>query len=206
MITLDLSSLDKTMTRASKYNAYEIFKIKLDGTENDYTKIYNIRNLYPKKRVIVDANESIQVRDMSRYLEYAERFNIEMIEQPLKVEFDFLLKDIKTKTTICADESCHISSDIEKISQYYGAINIKLDKSGGLTEALNMVKAAKKKDLKIMSGCMLCTSLGIAASQIIAYHADYVDHDGPLFLEKDRDHALSYHIDKVSIARSSLWG
>ena len=206
MITLDLSSLDKTMTRASKYNDYAIFKIKLDGTENDYSKIHNIRNLYPKKRVIVDANESIAARDLGRYLEYAERFNIEMIEQPMKVEFDFLLKDIKAKTIICADESCHISNDIEKISQYYDAINIKLDKSGGLTEAMNMVKVAQKKDLKIMSGCMLCTSLGIAASQIIAYHADYIDHDGPLFLEKDRDHALSYHIDRVSIARSYLWG
>jgi L-alanine-DL-glutamate epimerase-like enolase superfamily enzyme len=194
------------MTRASKYNDYAIFKIKLDGTENDYSKIHNIRNLYPKKRVIVDANESIAARDLGRYLEYAERFNIEMIEQPMKVEFDFLLKDIKAKTIICADESCHISNDIEKISQYYDAINIKLDKSGGLTEAMNMVKAAQKKDLKIMSGCMLCTSLGIAASQIIAYHADYIDHDGPLFLEKDRDHALSYHIDRVSIARSYLWG
>jgi len=206
MITLDLSSLDKTMTRASKYNDYKVFKVKLDGTENDYIKIRNIRNLYPKKRVVVDANESIPVKDMGKYLEYAERFNIEMIEQPMKVEFDFLLKDIKAKTIICADESCHISSDIDKISQYYGAINIKLDKSGGLTEALNTVKAAKKKDLKIMSGCMLCTSLGIAASQIIAYYADYIDHDGPLFLEKDRDHALSYDTDKVSIARSSLWG
>ena len=206
MITLDLTSLDKTMTRALKYNEYEIFKIKLDGTDNDYNKIYNIRTRYPKKRIILDANESIQVKDMTKYLGYSEQFNIEMIEQPMKVEFDHLLKDIKVNTIICADESCHVSDDIEKISKCYDAINIKLDKSGGLTESLNMVKTAKKNNLKIMSGCMLCTSLGVAASQIIAYYADYIDHDGPLFLEKDREHALLYHRNKVSIAKSSLWG
>ena len=110
----------------------------------------------------------------------------------MKTRYDELLGEIKTKTILCADESCSSLEDIKKIEKYYDAVNIKLDKAGGLTEALLMQEAAINKGIKTMSGCMLCTSLGIAASQIIASKAEYIDHDAPLFLEQDRTIKINY--------------
>ena len=97
-------------------------------------------------------------------------------------------------------------SDISKVKGYYNAINIKLDKAGGLIEALNMCSSAKKYGLLVMTGCMMCTSLGIAPAQVLASCSDYVDLDAPLFLEKDRPNSMNFDSGKISVAKKILWG
>lgn len=206
MITLDASSIEKNLSTARQFSDSTIFKIKFKGDKTDIDRLLKIRECYPKKRLLIDANESISPSKIGKYIESCERFNIEVLEQPMNTKYDELLGTIKTKTILCADESCSSLEDIKKIEKYYDAVNIKLDKAGGLTEALLMQEAAIKKGIKTMSGCMLCTSLGIAASQIIASKAEYIDHDAPLFLEQDRTIKINYSRGNLNIADSMLWG
>tara|TARA_B100001121_G_scaffold277477_1_gene267427 strand:+ start:548 stop:1546 length:999 start_codon:yes stop_codon:yes gene_type:complete len=206
MITLDASSIENNLKTARIYIDCKIFKIKFKGDSTDIDRLVKIREQFPKKRLLIDANESISPSKISEYINYCERFNVEVLEQPMRPEFDNLLSAIKTKTILCADESCSSLKDIEAIEKYYDAVNIKLDKAGGLTEALIMQESAISKGMKTMSGCMLCTSIGIAASQIIAAKADYIDHDAPLFLEQDRRNKIDYSKGNMNIANSVLWG
>ncbi len=206
MITLDASTIKKNLTTASNYEDCEIFKIKFKGDHTDIDRLLKIRMRFPKKRLLIDANESIPPSKIYEYISYCEKYNIEVLEQPMKPEFDKLLGKIKTKIILCADESCSNYKDIKKIEKFYDAINIKLDKAGGLTEALRMQNYAISRRIKTLSGCMLCTSLGIAASQVVAARADYIDHDAPLFLERDREYKINYISGKMSIANSKLWG
>ncbi len=206
MITLDASNIEKNLSIARTFSNSKIFKIKFKGDETDIDRLLKIREHYPKKRLLVDANESISPSKIGKYIESCERLNIEVLEQPMKTEHDHLLGAIKTKTILCADESCSSLEDIKKIEKYYDAVNIKLDKAGGLTEALMMQEVAIRKGIKTMSGCMLCTSLGIAASQIVAAKAEYIDHDAPLFLEQDRKIKINYSCGNLNIASSMLWG
>jgi L-alanine-DL-glutamate epimerase-like enolase superfamily enzyme len=206
MVTIDISSLEKMLKKAERYKKYKMFKIKLSGKNEDFNKLNKIREIYPKKKIIVDANESILPENLKNYLTICERLGIEMIEQPMKPEFDQLLTNIKSKIIFCADESCRDMSDISKVKGYYNAINIKLDKAGGLIEALNMCVSAKKYGLLVMTGCMMCTSLGIAPAQVLASYSDYVDLDAPLFLEKDRPNSMNFDSGKISVAKKMLWG
>ena len=206
MVTIDISSLEKMLIKAERYKKYNIFKIKLSGENDDFYKLRKMREIYQKKKIIVDANESILPENLKNYLTICESLEIEMIEQPMRPEFDQLLTNIKSKIIFCADESCRDMEDITKVKRYYDAINIKLDKAGGLIEALNMSLSAKKNGLLIMSGCMMCTSLGIAPAQVLASCSDYVDLDAPLFLEKDRPKSIKYDSGKISISKKTLWG
>ena len=206
MITLDASSIEKNLSTAHTFSDSKIFKIKFKGDVTDIDRLLKIREHYPKKRLLIDANESISPSEIGKYIESCERLNIEVLEQPMKAEYDHLLQTIETETILCADESCSTLDDIRKIEKYYDAVNIKLDKAGGLTEALIMQEVAISRGIKTMSGCMLCSSLGIAASQIIAAKADYIDHDAPLFLEHDREVKINYSLGNLNIADSILWG
>ncbi|MDG2186790.1 MAG: dipeptide epimerase [Hyphomicrobiales bacterium] len=206
MATIDISSLEKMLTKANKFKEYKTFKIKLKGILSDFKKLTKIREAYPKKNIIVDANEAISPENLMNYISICENLKIEMIEQPMKPEFDKLLGKIKSKIIFCADESCKNISDILGINNYYGAINIKLDKAGGLSDALNMCHYAKENDLLIMTGCMMCTSLGIAPAQILATYSNYVDLDAPLFLAEDRNNGISYESGRMLIAKKILWG
>ena len=125
-----------------------------------------------------------------------------MIEQPVSAGQDHLLAGVQSPVPLCADESCHTSGDIERIAPYYDAVNIKLDKAGGLTEALAMAHAAQAMDLKIMVGCMLSTSLGIHPAFALAQLAHWVDLDGPLLLAKDRDPAFRFAAGKILPAQA----
>ncbi|MEZ5709409.1 MAG: N-acetyl-D-Glu racemase DgcA [Blastomonas sp.] len=164
---------------------YPLLKVKLSG-EDDIARIAAVRKGSPKARIIADANESwdeIDILDMANALH---PLGVELIEQPVSAGFEDELMGIESPIPLCADESCHTSEDIERVEGVFQAINIKLDKTGGLTEALRLAERARTRQLGIMVGCMLSTSLGIAPAFALAQKANWVDLDGPALLKKDR--------------------
>ena len=139
-------------------------------------------------------------------LEACEKYRIELVEQPLPADNDDALADRPRNTIICADESAHDIAGLNKLAGKYDAINIKLDKTGGLTNALALARAARQQNFKIMIGCMLATSLAMAPAFLLAQLADYVDLDGPLLLAKDREHGIAFSNGIMSPPRSVFWG
>jgi L-alanine-DL-glutamate epimerase-like enolase superfamily enzyme len=131
---------------------------------------------------------------------------VELIEQPLPASGDEMLRDVEHLVPVCADESAHVTADLERLADRYDAVNIKLDKTGGLTEALDMLREARRRKFRVFVGCMLATSLGMAPAALLAQEADYVDLDGPLWLAKDREPGLSYSGAFVSPPEPELWG
>jgi L-alanine-DL-glutamate epimerase-like enolase superfamily enzyme len=131
---------------------------------------------------------------------------VELIEQPFPAGKDKVLETLPHPIPVCADESCHTTADLPGLMNRYQVVNLKLDKTGGLTEALLLAEQARKRGLKLFIGCMVCTSLGIAPARILATAADYVDLDGPLLLAGDRHHGLSYQDGKIGLPARELWG
>jgi len=170
---------------------FPLLKIKLNG-ENDLARVQAVRAGAPDARLIVDANESwdeIDILDMANAL-YP--LGVELIEQPVSAGFEDELMGIESPIPLCADESCHTSEDIERIDGVFQAVNIKLDKAGGLTEALILAQKAREADLRIVMGCMLSSSLGIAPAFALAQTANWVDLDGPALLKKDREKGFKF--------------
>lgn len=205
-ITIGLDT-PETMADSARSAAerYSIVKIKL-GAEGDEERLRKIRIAAPKVRLIVDPNEGWNKNNLEEMVRACEAAGVELIEQPLRAENDEALKSLKTSIKVCADESAHTSEDIEKLADRYHAVNIKLDKTGGLTEALAMVKKAKEAGLMIMVGCHVSTSLSMAPATVLAQSADYVDLDGPLLLERDRQPGLKYENGLVYPTTPDLWG
>jgi L-alanine-DL-glutamate epimerase-like enolase superfamily enzyme len=134
------------------------------------------------------------------------RLGVELIEQPFPADTDNVLESLDHPVPVCADESCHTTADLPRLKNRYEMINVKLDKTGGLTEALRLCERARESGFKLLIGCMVCTSLGIAPARLLASAADYVDLDGPLLLARDRDDGLSYENGKISVPGRELWG
>jgi L-Ala-D/L-Glu epimerase len=202
-------SLDTPETMAHKAaiaaQKHSLLKIKLGGN-NDEDCILKIREFAPNTRLIVDANEGWSSKNLARMIKACELAKVELIEQPLPAKDDAELLNIKTPILICADESFHTAEDFDKISGKYTAINIKLDKTGGLTEALEIVRRAQELDISIMIGCMVSTSLSMAPATVLAQYAQYVDLDGPLLLAADRKNSLQYSDSMVHPTNSNIWG
>lgn len=171
---------------------YALLKLKLEGTDSDIDRVAAVRAGAPDCRMIVDANESWSVADIMPRTHALKALGVDMIEQPLAPGRDFELAGIAADLPIFADESCHDVTDVEPLRSLYQGINIKLDKAGGLTEALRLVRAADAAGLDYMVGCMLCTSLGIAPAFIVAQAAKWVDLDGPALLVQDRPEAFAF--------------
>ena len=131
---------------------------------------------------------------------------VELIEQPFPADADDVLETLDHPIPVCADESCHTTDDLPRLKNRYDAINIKLDKTGGLTEALELYQRARESDFKILIGCMVCTSLSIAPARVLASEADWIDLDGPLLVARDRDYGLHYQNGKIGMPVSELWG
>lgn len=190
--TISLNDYEKMQSDAADAAAkgYGLLKLKLTGT-GDTQRVAAVRAGAPHARLIVDANESWakndKLLDIAAQAAELSELGVEMIEQPVPHGQDHLLAGVQSPVPLCADESCHSAADVEMCAQYYDVVNIKLDKSGGLTEALKIVEAAKAHDLKIMVGCMLSTSLGVAPAFLVAQYAHWVDLDGPALLAKDRE-------------------
>ena len=172
----------------------------------DVERVKAVREGAPNSRLIVDANEAWSQDMVQPYSEAFAEMGGELIEQPLPSGHDELLAAIPHPVPICADESCHVSSDLNNLTGRYDLVNIKLDKTGGLTEALNLARAARAKGFDIMVGCMLGTSLAMAPAILVATLADFVDLGGPLLLSKDRDEPLVYRNSHVMPPEPELWG
>ena len=180
-----------------------LLKIKLGG---DGERIAAIRQAAPDARLIVDANESWSPDALAANLRACAAAGVELIEQPLPAGKDDLLARFERTVPICADESVHDIASLEEIAGRYDAINIKLDKTGGLTGALALMAAAEAGDLAVMIGCMVGTSLAMAPAMLLAQRAAYVDLDGPLLLTRDRVPGLVYDGSRVFPPEPELWG
>ncbi len=195
-----------TMAEAAKAASHRpLLKIKL-GRDGDGDRLAAIREAVPLARLIVDANEGWRAHSIDEMLAHCVKQRVELVEQPLPANDDEALRGITKPVILCADESAHGLESLDGLLGKYHAINIKLDKTGGLTPALAMARAAKVRDLKIMIGCMVGSSLAMAPAFLLAGYADYIDLDGPLLLAKDREHAIQYDGGTMQPPPRALWG
>jgi L-Ala-D/L-Glu epimerase len=203
--TLSLDSPEKMEAAARKHAARPVLKIKL-GTPDDMARLEAVRRGAPRATIIVDANEgwSAEVyRDLAPHLL---RLGVAMVEQPLPAGADGMLAEIARPLPVCADESCHDRASLPALQGKYDMINIKLDKTGGLTEALALRDAARAAGYRVMVGCMVGSSLAMAPAVLVAQGAEVVDLDGPLLLAEDRAHPLRYDAGGVHPPEAALWG
>ena len=195
------------MAAAARENAAApILKLKLGGDNVDLARVEAVREAAPAARLLIDANESWSPEHFREVAPLLDQFGVELIEQPFPADADEVLQTLDHPVPVCADESCHTSADLPRLTNRYEVINVKLDKTGGLTEALLLIERARENGFKLLIGCMVCTSLGIAPARLLASGADYVDLDGPLLLAGDRHHGLSYQGGKIGIPPRELWG
>jgi L-alanine-DL-glutamate epimerase-like enolase superfamily enzyme len=181
-----------------------LLKLKLGG-EGDGERLRLIRAACPSARLIADANESWTPALLPALMAAAKAARIEVVEQPLPSGADAALAAPRA-VPVCADESLHDRADLSALRGRYDAVNIKLDKAGGLSEALALAAEARAQGFKLMVGCMVATSLSMAPAVLLAQGADWVDLDGPLLLERDRDPALTYEAARLHPPKPSLWG
>lgn len=201
-ISLDTPDAMADAAQRARARGFTLLKCKLSG-EADLARIAAVRSGAPDAEIIVDANESWSERDLSTQIASLAASGVALIEQPLPAGGDGALAGLTPPLPICADESCQSVADLDRLAGYQ-AINIKLDKAGGLTEALAMAREARSRGLRIMVGCMLGTSLGIAPAFLLAQLADWVDLDGALLLAQDRDGALG--MEDGLLHPGPLWG
>jgi L-alanine-DL-glutamate epimerase-like enolase superfamily enzyme len=203
--TLSLGTPESMAAAAAKAADRPLLKVKLGG-DGDPERIAAVREAAPEARMIVDANEAWRPGNLAANLAACEAASVELIEQPLPAGDDAALAEISTGIAVCADESLHVAADLAALRNRYSAINIKLDKAGGLTEALVIAAEARRLRYRVMVGCMLGTSLGMAPALLVAQQADFIDLDGPLLLARDRTPGLVYRGSEVEPASPELWG
>lgn len=202
-------SLDRpnVMADAARRAAHRpILKIKLGAPEGDLDRIEAVRSAAPDATLIADANEGWTEDNLAAHLAACARAGFALIEQPLPAAGDEALRGLERAAPLCADESVHDRRSLDRLVGLYDAINIKLDKAGGLTEALRLAEAAEARGLGIMVGCMLGTSLAMSPAMVLAPRARFVDLDAPLLLARDREGGLRYEGSVVEPPSPSLWG
>ena len=204
--TLSLDTSEKMGQEAQLNSHLPILKIKLGGGNEDLERIKSVRKFAPQSDIIVDANEGWSLDEYNYLMPHFVEAKIKMIEQPFPSQYDGELKNINRPIPICADESCHDTSSLEKCIGKYDVINIKLDKTGGLTEALKLKKNAELHNFDIMVGCMVGSSLAMAPALYVAQNVKWVDLDGPLLLSEDRKNPLKYSNSKIHPPLKDLWG
>lgn len=203
--TISLNGPEAMAEQAKLHRDRPLLKVKL-GTADDEARMLAIRAAAPDCRLIVDANEGWNADNIERHLAVAADCGVELIEQPLPAGNDAVLGKIRRTVAICADESVHLTADLEHLRGRYDAVNIKLDKSGGLTEGLAMRREAERLGFSVMIGCMVGSSLAMAPAVLLAQQADFVDLDGPLLLARDCAHPLQYEGSLVYPPDRVLWG
>jgi L-Ala-D/L-Glu epimerase len=204
--TISLDKPEAMADAAARAASRPMLKVKLGGGGDDTERIAAVRRAAPKAELIVDANEGWGEDALERNLAACAQAGVTLIEQPLPEGRDAALAQIRRPIPVCADESVHDRASLDAISGKYDAINVKLDKAGGLTEALALAVEAERRGFDIMVGCMVATSLAMAPATLVAQRARVVDLDGPLLLAKDRSHGLRYEGSIVHPAERALWG
>ena len=180
-------------------------KVKLDAT-TPVERLAAVRKVRPNEEIIVDVNQGWSFDQLVDVAPQLAELGVAMIEQPLPRGGDEALEGYQSPVPLCADESCLCVDDFEQAARRYQVINIKLDKTGGLTEALELAGLARARGIDLMVGNMMGTSLAMAPGFVVAQLCRFVDLDGALFLTRDRDHPMSYKHGVVSVPRSELWG
>ena len=203
--TISLDTPGAMARAAEKSRQRPLLKLKLGGT-GDIERLRAVRAAAPACRLIIDANEAWQPEDLEPLMAECARNKVELIEQPLPAGHDELLARVHRPVIVCADESAHDLAGLDQLAGKYDAINIKLDKTGGLTAALELADAASRAGLEIMAGCMLATSLAMAPAMLVAGNARWVDLDGPLLLARDRTPAICFEQSLMHPAPPALWG
>jgi len=204
--TISLDTAEK-MGAAAKGNArLPMLKLKLGGDDLDLARVEAVREAASATRLLIDANESWSPEHYRKIIPALKQLDVELIEQPFPAKADEVLEILDHPIPVCADESCHTTADLALLTNRYEVINVKLDKTGGLTEALRLCERARDSGFKLLIGCMVCTSLGIAPARLLASVAKWVDLDGPLLLAHDRDHPVPYANGRIGIPPRNLWG
>lgn len=184
---------------------YRLLKLKVAGGR-DISRVEAVRRAAPEAQLIVDANEGWTPEEYDVLAPGLAGLGVALIEQPLKAEEDGYLAWTEAPVPVCADESCHTRADLQRIRRRYSHINVKLDKAGGLTEAVALAREASGMGFKLMVGCMVATSLAMAPATLLAGMAEFVDLDGPLLLARDRDPGLQFDTDLLHPPTRRLWG
>ncbi|MBK1622527.1 N-acetyl-D-Glu racemase DgcA [Afifella marina] len=203
--TISLGSPSDMASAAHRAGHNHVLKLKLGG-EGDAERVRAVRAAMPRVPLIVDANESWSEHNILENMRACAESHVQLIEQPLPAGEDEMLREMPHVAPICADESLHTLADLDGLTGKYDAVNVKLDKAGGLTEALELVREARRRGYLIMIGCMVGTSLAMAPAVILAQDADVVDLDGPLLLARDRQPGLVYVGSLVEPPTPQLWG
>ncbi len=203
--TLDFDTPDKMAEQAAAHRARPLLRLELGG-EGDVERVQAVRQAAPAARLIVDANGGWSQRQLSESLPALIDCRVQLIEQPLSADADEGLARLESPIPLCADESCRTLADLDRLDGTYAAVNIKLGKMGGLTEALALAAEAKRRGLRIMVGGTIGTSLGIAPALLVAQQAEIVDLDGPSRLALDRGAGLRYDGSTIHPPDPKLWG
>lgn len=203
--TLSLGTPESMREQAAKNAFRPLLKIKL-GTPDDMARLEAVRAGAPKSAIIVDANEGWSAEVYTELAPHLVRLGVKLVEQPLPASEDEALIRMERPVPVCADESCHDSSSLPHLKGKYDVVNIKLDKTGGLTEAIKLRAAAEAEGYGVMVGCMVGSSLAMAPATLIAQGVAYTDLDGPLLLAQDRDAPLKFDEAGVYPPSVSLWG
>jgi L-alanine-DL-glutamate epimerase-like enolase superfamily enzyme len=203
--TLSLDAPEAMARKATQAMTLPLLKLKLGGP-GDAERMRTVRQARPDARLIVDANEAWHPENLEALMSAAAECGVEMIEQPLPAGDDEALRGCDRPVPVCADESVHTAADVCRLDGLYDAVNVKLDKAGGLTGAIALVSEARRRNLKIMIGSMVATSLAVAPAMLLAPLADWIDLDGPLLLARDRDPALQIEGGRISPPLPELWG
>lgn len=204
--TISLDTPEKMAAAAQASKDAPLLKLKLGGDSLDLSRVEAVRGAAPTARLMVDANESWSPSHYRKIVLALRGLGVELIEQPFPADADDVLETLDHPIPICADESCHTTADLPRLVNRYDAINVKLDKTGGLTEALLLTARARERGFKILVGCMVCTSLAIAPARLLVGTTDYADLDGPLLLAGDRHDALIYENGRIGVPPRGLWG
>lgn len=203
--TISLGTPDAMATAAAAAATRPLLKIKLGG-EGDPARLAAVRAAAPRSELIVDANEAWNERNLASHLAACAQAGVTLVEQPLPADHDGALAAVARPLPVCADESLHDRASLAGLRAKYDAVNIKLDKAGGLTEALALAREAERLGFSLMVGCMLSTSLSMAPAMLVAQRARVVDLDGPLLLARDREEGLRYEGGLVHPPPPALWG
>ncbi|MCT2558913.1 dipeptide epimerase [Tsuneonella sp. YG55] len=204
-LTVGIDTPEDMARAAAAISAVPLIKVKVDASD-PLAMIRAVRGAAPEATMIVDPNESWDEPLVRAAMPVLTECRVAVLEQPCRAEDDDWLAGFRGSVPICADESVHTADDLDRVAARYQAINVKLDKTGGLTEALELARDARNRGLKLMSGCMVCSSLGIAPAFFIAQTADWADLDGPLWLAQDRPGGVAERGGFLHPAESGFWG
>jgi L-alanine-DL-glutamate epimerase-like enolase superfamily enzyme len=204
--TISLDTPEAMAEAARKAEDRPILKVKFGGPDGDLARIAAVRRAAPDATLIADANEGWTEANLADHFAACADAGFALVEQPLPAKADGFLGTLSRPVPICADESVHDRASLDRLVGLYDAVNIKLDKTGGLTEALELASAAEARGFAIMIGCMVGSSLAMAPAMVLAPRARFVDLDGPLLLARDREPGLVYEGSLVHPPSPALWG